>query len=421
MSLTSIPCKIMESIIKEKITGHLDQNKLIKTTQHGFQKGKSCATNLILTMEYLTKATDRNIPVDLIYLDFSKAFDKVPHIRLVAKLKAKGIDGEVLQWLEKWLKDRTQKVKVNQDESEEAEVRSGVPQGTILGPPLFNVYIDDIDDCAEELAEILKFADDTKIFKTVQNEQDRNNLQTVLDRLCAWAERWGMSFNTEKCKVMHVGHNNNKFTYYMQGQALGTTDSERDLGVIVESSLKPSAQCKKAAAKAKTVLHQITRNFHYRDKKHFIGLYKQYVRPHLEFSSSAWAPWTATDIQILEKVQEQAIRYTVGLKGRTYEEKCKEIGLETLEKRRVDQDMMQVFKITKGFDKVEPNTLFSRVDTSMRTRINADPLNLKKERANKEVRANSFSLRVVDNWNRIPSEAKEREKPAGFKNYLKRK
>ena len=245
----------------------------------------------------------------------------------------------MINWLEDWLKLRTQKVKVNQSESEEAEVKSGVPQGTILGPCLFNIYIDDIDECMlnemqAELAEILKFADDTKTFRTVEGEEDRAKLQEVLDKLCAWAKKWGMAFNTSKCKVMHIGQNNKNYQYYMDGQVLETTDSERDLGVIIEKSLKPSAQCKKAAAKARVVLGQITRNFHYRYKKHFLNLYKQYVRPHLEFSSPAWAPWGVGDIQVLEKVQEQALRFTHGLKNGTYEEKCKEAGLETLEKRR---------------------------------------------------------------------------------------
>ena len=113
VSLTSIPCKMMESIIKDKIMCHLEENGLIRDTQHGFQKGKSCATNLILTLEILTEASDKGIPVDLIYLDFSKAFDKVPHRRLLEKCKAKGIEGEVLDWLEDWLVKRTQKVWVN--------------------------------------------------------------------------------------------------------------------------------------------------------------------------------------------------------------------------------------------------------------------------------------------------------------------
>ena len=277
------------------------------------------------------------------------------------------------------------------------------------------------DGCLAELAEIIKFADDTKTYRTVENDNDRKKLQTVLDRLCTWASKWGMEFNTKKCKVMHIGKNNKKFQYTMNGNILETTEEERDLGVIIDNTLKPSAQCRKAATKARVVLGQITRNFTYRDKKHFLSLYTQYVRPHLEFASPAWAPWTTTDKQVLEKVQEQALRLTHGLKSTTYEERCKEAGLETLETRRKHQDLMQVFKILKGIDKVDPDKLFSKVSHSVGTRNAADPMNLQKKRARREIWQNSFGIRVVDSWNGLPREMKNSEKPATLKNFLKKK
>ena len=201
---------------------------------------------------------------------------------------------------------------------------------------------------------------------------------------------------------------------------LGVTVSERDLGVTIDRTLKPTNQCKKAAAKARVVLSQITKNFHYRDRKHFINLYKQYVRPHLEFASPAWAPWSVIDREVLEKVQEQALRFTTGLKGKTYEERCKEVGLETLERRRKNQDLLQAFKIVKGIDRVDPGKLFTRVSHTARTRNAADTMNLQKERARKDVRMNSFSIRIVDHWNSIPEKVKASERAEAFKSYLKR-
>jgi transcriptional regulator of met regulon len=155
VSLTSIPCKVMETVIKEKIMAHLQEEKLIKPSQHGFWPGRSCATNLLIFQDALTKAVDNGIPADIFYLDFAKAFDKVSRERLIIKLEAKGITGRLKNWIQEWLTGRTQVVLVHGEASEEGNVDSGVTQGTVLGPPLFTIHIDDIDDFAR-LIELLK-------------------------------------------------------------------------------------------------------------------------------------------------------------------------------------------------------------------------------------------------------------------------
>jgi hypothetical protein len=181
---------------------------------------------------------------------------------------------------------------------------------------------------------VKKFADDTKGAKIIRGVEDREKMQEALDCLCDWADSWGMAFNYSKCKVMHVGKKNPKYDYFMRGTKVSTTDEERDVGVLISSNLKPSAQCTKAAGTAMSVLNQLRRNFHYRDRHTFLRLYKQYVRPHLEFSSPAWSPWLVGDREALEKVQEKAVKIVTGLKGTTYEERCLELGLETLQHRR---------------------------------------------------------------------------------------
>ena len=211
VSLTSIPCKLYKSILKDHIMQHLTENNLIKDSQHGFMTGRSCTTNLVIFLDKITEIIDRGKQADIFYLDFAKAFDKVPKARLLQKMKNKGIDGQVLQWVGNWLTGRTQAVKVGTDLSSNCEVKSGVPQGSVLGPPLFTIFIDDVDDYAQLIDLLLKFADDTKGLQEINGEEDRNKLQLTLDRMVEWAEDWGMKFNQDKCKIMHVGRKNPQY------------------------------------------------------------------------------------------------------------------------------------------------------------------------------------------------------------------
>ena len=180
----------------------------------------------------------------------------------------------------------------------------------------------------------------------INGEEDRDKLQRTLTNLEKWTKDWGMQFNVEKCKIMHVGKNNPQYEYEMSGRKLKVVEQEKDIGVTVHNSLKPSAHCKKIADTAMAVLNQLTRNFHFRDRHIFKKLYVQYVRPHVEFASPAWSPWTEMDKANIEKVQIRAVNMISGLTGRTYEEKCKELGLDTLEERRLKQDMLQTYKIS---------------------------------------------------------------------------
>jgi hypothetical protein len=207
---------------------------------------------------------------------------------------------------------------------------------------------------------ILKFADDTKGLKEITSDRDRKILQEMLDGLCEWARKWAMSYNIPKCKIMHVGRNNPRYKYYMEGEELKTVEEETDIGVLITSSLKPSRQCERAPNTAGAVLRLIQRNFHYRDRKVFMMLYKRYVRPHLEFSSPARSPWAVADIQRIKSVQRKAVAMISGLAAGSYEEKCREIGLQTLQERRVDQDMAQVFRYKEGTGRIVQN-MFEKI------------------------------------------------------------
>jgi hypothetical protein len=380
------------------------RNGLVEDSQHGFVKGRSCETNLVEFFDYVSQLLDTGICADAIFLDFAKAFDKVPHNRLMEKIRALGINGEVANWIERWLAGRKQRLVLDGEASEWKEVVSGVPQGSVLGPVLFLIFIRDLDRALPASVRLRKFADDSKLANKIENEQDAQLLQGALDQLQQWADRWGMQFNHKKCKVMHFGRVNIQHAYTMGGQLLETTVSERDVGVMITNNLKSAENCAKAAKTAMTVLGQIKRSFRYRDKKIFTALYTRYVRPHLEFSSAAWSPYYQKDIDILEKVQKRAVSMVNGLNGLTYDEKLVALGLEPLLERRKFADLMLMFKVLNGYCTVNKELWASVIDRqNMVTRWAAGHLQLRKPLARTEKRSNYYTVRICDMWNELPN------------------
>ena len=416
VSLTSVSCKVFESIMKDAVVSHLDVNSLIRKNQHGFMAGRSCTTNLLEFLEKVTASVDKGTPFDTVFLDFAKAFDKVPTERLLKKLQAHGIRGKLLTWIRSWLTGRKQRVVLNGSFSSWIDVLSGVPQGSVLGPLLFLIFINDLDKAAEAVELIKKFADDTKIGQSVGCMDGVEKLQVALTELCKWSEDWGMEFNVKKCKVMHFGHNNPHHVYHMNGAVLEETAEEKDVGVTVSCSLKPAAHCARAARTARAVLGQISRAFHYRDRHIFVRLYMQYVRPHLEFSTPAWCPWLAGDKELLENVQRKAVSMVSGLVSRAYEDRLKELGLQTLSERRHQADMCMVHKIVHQHHGLDPTTWFELArEGACVTRVAADPLNVRVAAGRLELRRNFFSVRVTEDWNKVPHDIKKIYSAQAFK------
>ena len=360
VSLTSVPCKIMESVIKEAILSYIESNNLITEHQHGFVSGRSCLTNLLEVLEAWTRILDSGYGVDVIYLDYKKAFDTVPHGRLLQKLVTFGIHESTLQWIKSFLEDRQMRVTVKGSYSHWVEVISGVPQGSVLGPLLFLIYVNDLPLWIK--TNIKMFADDTKLWNIIRHESDSRDLQEDLDRLREWSNNWLLDFNIEKCKVMHVGHKlTTSYSIPRTDGALcrlAEVDEEKDLGVILTKDLKAGRQCREAARKAMNVLRTIKRHFTRLDKTTFLILYKSYVRPLLEFSIQAWSPSLRKDINCLEQVQRRATKLVVGLKRLEYADRLHELGLTTLEKRRLRGDLIETFKIVTGRDKVKMEDFF---------------------------------------------------------------
>jgi hypothetical protein len=257
-------------------------------------------------LEVVTGYVDKGVPVDTVYLDFRKAFDKVPQKRLMLQVNSHGIGGNVCQWICEWLSNREQRVVLNGEFSDWAQVTSGVPQGSVLGPTLFLIYVNDLE--CHVTSALFKFADDTKMLAAVKTAEDALTLQRDLRALCKWSEDWLMLFNNDKCKIMHFGHDNVEMDYLINDVVLGSVVEEKDLGVLIRNDLKVSNQCSKAVCTANKVFGMIRRSFTCRSKVVIRTLYKSLVRPHLEYCMQAWRPYLAKDIDALERVQKRATR-----------------------------------------------------------------------------------------------------------------
>lgn len=355
VSLTSIVCKLMERIISEVIVDYVTTNELQCSQQHGFTRGKSTVTNLLEATNIWTDAMSHLVPIDIIYLDYAKAFDTVPHERLLKQVETFGITGPLLNWIRSFLTGRMQRVQVNGKYSTWQEVVSGVPQGSVLGPLLFTLFVSDIPEITENFCSL--FADDTKIFTAMYDNFDQctSTLQQDLNRIHGWTKRMQMKLHPDKCKVMHLGKNNPQSSYTLEKEdgslhTLKETSHEKDLGVVVDNKLRYSMHIEGQVHKANRVLGAIKHTFKYMDANTLLLLYKSLIRPHLEYASTVWTAITKRDQDALEKVQRRATRLVPKLANMGYNQRLRELKLPTLSYRRQRADAIQIYKIVNRLD-----------------------------------------------------------------------
>ena len=412
ISLTSHIIKIFERILRAHIVKHLEINKLLCANQHGFRPGRSCLTQLLKHIDRILNNFLNGQDTDCIYLDFSKAFDKVSHDILIAKLYQYGIRGKLLSWFKSYLSDRDQTVVVNGSHSYQAKVLSGVPQGTVLGPILFLVYINDLGTCINHSI-ISHFADDTRISKAITGVSDVNLLQEDLLQTITWSDHNKMVLHTDKFELLcHTlrKHNTLKalpftsqyFEYTTPDNVIiSPSDIVRDLGVNITPSINWTPHINLMVDKARQITAWILSVFKDRSEETIMSLYKALIRSRLEYLSPLWNPTKQEDIKNIEGVQRFITSKVQGLTDFPYHDRLKTLGLMSLQRRRERFIIITVWKI---INKVIPNELnFSTVSSERRgIKVKVPPLRKDATQQARSTYESSFGVIGPKLWNTLP-------------------
>ena len=417
VSLTSVSCKMLEHIIFSNVMKHLSLHKILKNFQHGFREKHSCESQLLTTLEDLCHNLDEKQQTDIMILDFAKAFDTVAHQRLLKKMRYYGIRQRTCHWIEHWLTTRHQTVVVDGKNSREVHVKSGVPQGTVLGPLLFLIFINDIGD--DITSKIRLFADDCLLYNVVETSENVRNLQEDLDRLVKWAETWQMKFNPSKCYVLRVTRKKKPimYPYTMMGVTLEAATHQTYLGVEITNDLSWNTHIKKICRKANNALNFIRRNLYDCPTNIKETAYNALVRPHLEYSSNVWDPYLQNDITSIEKIQRKAARF-VTTKYRPADsptQMMKDLHWHTLQERRFVSRQVMLYKIINKQTAVHLPDRLKQPTRTLRNQHSYSYINIRTQSNNYKY---SFFPRTIWEWNMLPSSIVNAESINIFKNAL---
>lgn len=309
ISLTSIPSKLFEHIIASNLMAHLESINFFYPQQHGFRKLYSCETQLAEFTHDILQYMDDHYQIDSIFLDFSKAFDRVPHNHLLLKLSGLGLTQKLLSWLEHYLKGRVQCTCANNYTSPLSSVTSGVPQGAVLSPLLFLIYINDLPSNIK--SKLRLFADDCIVYRAITNQDDTCTLQQDLNAISLWCETWLMPLNTTKCKVMTFSRLRNqiKTPYYLNSTPVAYTSSYKYLGLHMTPSLSWVTHIETICSEASRVLGYMRRSLSDSSSDIKKLAYLTFVRPKLEYASAIWNPSQSYLAANLEAIQNRAARF----------------------------------------------------------------------------------------------------------------
>ena len=411
----------MESFIRDAIHDHMISNALYSDKQFGFINARSTTLQMLHVLDIWTKILDQGGTLDVVYCDFMKAFDKVPHERLLHKIQQYGITGNILGWIKSFLANRTQQVCINNTLSEKAPVTSGIPQGSVLGPLLFVLYINDLPGEVDKDTFLYLFADDTKVFREIDSQADNSIIQRDINNLKRWSDQWLLKFHPQKCVSMTICNKSEpglaektKREYHMGNYKLKSSDCEKDIGIHVDEHLSFDTHINYIANKANRVLAITRKSFEFMDIQTFKYLYKGLVRPQLEYATSVWHPHLIRQMETIEDVQIRATKMVPGLSKLTYPERLKKLDIPTLRYRRIRGDMIQMYKLickpkVGAYDCSLPS-LFEKFPRDLRghdKKLVYDPHRL-------DIRKYSFKIRNIELWNSLPQHVIDSESIISF-------
>ena len=422
ISLLSILGKCQERIIHRAIYSHV--SPFLTDWQHGFVKGRSCTTQLVFTHHMWSKALDAGLQVDAVFLDFAKAFDRVHHKMLLHKLCNFGISGSLLAWCGDYLSNRKQRVVVDGKCSSWLNITSGVPQGSILGPLFFVIFISDLPEVVSQGSTVALYADDCKAFRVVTCPNDQLMFQGDLDGLCTWSQQNRMTFNVKKCKLMRITLKKQplRSSFILNGNVLEEVDEFRDLGLLTNHHLSWNSHVDAITNKANRILGLLRRTCRgWKDTETLKVLYCTLVRSQVEYGSVVWSPYTSRNVDKLERIQRRGTKFILGKWNLSYEERLKCLNLLSLEKRRYLFDVTFLYKALNGYLNVDVSPFLNFYSQDDRYRFrHVDDYSLKTNFARTTIFKCTYFNRIVEMWNSIPLDIRLSPSLAAFKLGMKK-
>ena len=402
ITLSSVVLKVFERCVYRRLLSFLDSVHAIPDCQFGFRSNRSVQDELMLTVDFVSKGLNARKNVVGVYFDFQKAFDKIPTAMLVEKLRSVGLCGPALELLKFYLSDREQVVKVGSSFSSSRKISSGVPQGSVLGPLLFLIFVREIPSLISSETLVLQFADDLKLLRVVSSELDVEMLERDIRSVLRWSEVHCMPLNRNKCKIVEFGKSDvhaMKIASLSDFSFFHVVDAERDLGVIFDSKLNFDSHVKSITNKANFALHRVSTTFRRLDCKRFLILYKSFVRPLLEFCSPVWNPSNKNLSNLIEKIQKRATKLVPSLRHLSYTDRLRSLKLDSLEFRRKREDLILLYKINNS--RLRDSVLSFRTRPGMR----GHDFVLSKERTYITSRRHFLTNRSRSSWNALSLDA----------------